>query len=137
MPNFVAQKKPSMGFFKVSKIYSVVTGTCPVCHTGKMYEISNAYKFSTTLKMHKRCAHCNTKFKIEPSFFYGAMYVSYPVGIIFASITFVISFYFIELGRLTSFIVIALILLILLPVILRLSRNIWINFFFKFDVEKV
>jgi uncharacterized protein (DUF983 family) len=137
MLNFVAQKKPFMGFFKGTKIYSIVTGKCPVCHTGKMYETSNAYKLSTTLKMHERCAHCNTKFKIEPSFFYGAMYVSYPVGIIFAGIAFAISFYFLEFGRLTSFIAITMILLILLPVILRLSRNIWINFFFKFDAEKV
>lgn len=130
MLNFVAQKKPFMGFFKGSKIYSIVTGKCPVCHTGNMYQTPNAYKLSATLKMHERCAHCNTKFKLEPSFFYGAMYVSYPVGIIFAGIAFFISFYFFELGRLASFIVIAVILLILLPVILRVSRNIWINFFF-------
>jgi uncharacterized protein (DUF983 family) len=136
MLNFGPQKKSFMAFFKGTKIYSIVTGKCPVCHTGKMYEIANSYKLSTTLKMHERCAHCNTKFKIEPSFFYGAMYVSYPVGIIFAAIAFVISYYLIELGRLKSFIVIALFLLILLPVILRLSRNIWINFFFKFDAEK-
>lgn len=137
MLNFVAQKKPFMVFFKGSKIYSIVTGKCPVCHTGKMYQTPNAYKISETLKMHERCAHCNTKFKIEPSFFYGAMYVSYPVGIIFAGIAFVIFFYFFELERLTSFIAMAIIMLFLLPVILRLSRNIWINFFFRFDAEKV
>ena len=137
MLNFVAQKKPFMGFFKGSKIYSIVTGKCPVCHTGNMYQTANTYKLSSTLKMHERCTHCNTKFKIEPSFFYGAMYVSYPVGIILAGIAFIISFYFFELGRLASFILIAVILLILLPVILRVSRNIWINFFFKFDAEKV
>ena len=137
MLNFVTQKKPFMGFFKGSKIYSIVTGKCPVCHAGKMYQTPNAYKISETLKMHERCAHCKTKFKIEPSFFYGAMYVSYPVGIIFAGIAFVIFFYFLELERLTSFIAMALIMLFLLPVILRLSRNIWINFFFRFDAEKV
>jgi len=126
-----------MGFFKGSKIYSIVTGTCPVCHTGKMYQTPNAYRLSSTLKMHERCAHCNTKFKIEPSFFYGAMYVSYPVGIFFAGVAFVISYYFLEFGRFTSFLIIAIILMILLPVIVRVSRNIWINFFFKFDAEKV
>ena len=137
MLNFGPQKKLLMGFLKGSKVYSIVTGKCPVCHTGKMYQNPNAYKLSSTLKMHERCTHCKTKFKIEPSFFYGAMYVSYPVGIIFAGIAFVIFFYFLEFGRLTSFIAIAVILLILLPVIVRVSRNIWINFFFKFDAEKV
>lgn len=40
--------------------------------------------------MHERCKHCNTKYKIEPSFFYGAMYVSDPVGLTFAGIVFVL-----------------------------------------------
>ena len=133
---FTAQKKPFMGFLKGAKIYSIVTGSCPVCHIGKMYQNSNAYNFSETLKMNERCAHCDTKFKIEPSFFYGAMYVSYPVGIIFAAIAFAISFFILDLGRLTSFIIIAVLMLFLLPVILRLARNIWINFFFKFDKKK-
>ncbi len=134
---FGPQKKSFMGFFKGSKIYSIVTSKCPVCHTGKMYETSNAYKLSSTLKMHERCPHCITKFKIEPSFFFGAMYVSYPVGIIFAGIAFVISYYLFGFGRLLSFVTIVMILVMLLPIILRVSRNIWINLFFKFDAEKV
>jgi len=134
---FGPQKKSFMGFFKGFKIYSVVTGKCPVCHTGKMYQTPNAYKLSSTLKMHDRCTHCNTKFKIEPSFFFGAMYVSYPVGIIFAGIAFVISYYLFGFGRLMSFVTIVMILVMLLPIILRVSRNIWINLFFKFDAEKV
>ena len=125
-----------MGLLKGSKIYSIFTGTCPVCHTGKMYKNPNAYKFSETLEMHERCSHCNTKFKIEPSFFYGAMYVSYPVGLIFAGISFVITFFLLDLGRLVAFGVIAVLMVVLLPIILRLSRNIWINFFFKFDKSK-
>lgn len=126
-----------MGLLKGSKFYSIFTGTCPVCHTGKMYRSSNAYNISETLKMHERCPHCDTKFKIEPSFFYGAMYVSYPVGIIFAGISFVITYFILDLGRLITFGVIAIIMVLLLPVILRLSRNIWINFFFKYDQNKV
>ena len=137
MLNFTTQKKPFMGFLKGTKIYSIITGKCPVCQTGKMYQHPNAYKFSETLKMYERCPHCNTKFKIEPSFFYGAMYVSYPVGIIFAGIAFAIAFFLIDMGRLYSFIAISILMLLLLPIILRLSRNIWINFFFTFDKEKV
>jgi len=126
-----------MGFLKGTKIYSILTGRCPVCHTGKMYRSSNAYIVSETLKMNERCSHCDTKFKIEPSFFYGAMYVSYPVGIIFAGIAFVISYFVLDLGRLVSLIAISVLMFLLLPVILRLSRNIWINFFFKFDRKKL
>jgi uncharacterized protein (DUF983 family) len=121
---------------KGSKLYSIFKGKCPVCHSGDMYIKKNPYLLSETLKMHERCPHCNTKFKIEPSFFYGAMYVSYGVGIAFAVAAFIISYFFLNLGRLSSFLVITGTLVFFLPVILRLSRNIWINFFFKYDPEK-
>jgi len=122
---------------KGTKIYSVFTSTCPVCQTGKMYLTPNPYNLSQTLKMPERCSHCNTKFKIEPSFFYGAMYVSYGVGIAFAVAAFVISFFLLKLDRLATFLVITGTLVFFLPIILRVSRNIWINLFFKFDKSKV
>ncbi|MBT8263681.1 MAG: DUF983 domain-containing protein [Bacteroidia bacterium] len=121
---------------KGTKLYSIFKGKCPVCHNGDLYKNKNPYLLSETLKMHERCSHCDTKFKIEPSFFYGAMYVSYGVGIAFAVAAFIISFFLLNLGRLNSFLVITGTLVFFLPVILRLSRNIWINFFFKFDPEK-
>ena len=122
---------------KGTKLYSIFTGKCPVCHSGKMYKSSNAYKFSETLLMNERCPHCDIKFKIEPSFFYGAMYVSYAVGIIFAAIPFAISYFILKLSRLNIFLSIVGTLILLLPIIVRLSRNIWINLFLKFDKSKV
>ncbi len=121
---------------KGKKIYSILNGKCPVCHEGDLYKTKNPYILSDTLKMHEKCPHCHTKFKIEPSFFYGAMYVSYAVGVAFAVAAFIISYFFLNLGRLSSFFVITGTLIVFLPIILRLSRNIWINFFFKYDPEK-
>jgi len=118
-----------------SKIYSITTSTCPVCHIGKMYKNSNPYIVSETLKMHERCLNCDTKFKIEPSFFYGAMYVSYAVGVAIAVAIFIISYFFIGLDRNYTFIAIVSTLVVLLPIITRISRNIWINLFFKYDVK--
>jgi len=118
------------------KLYSIFTGKCPVCHTGKMYSSSNLYNPSETLKMNERCPHCDTKFKIEPSFFYGSMYVSYPIGILFGAVAFLITFLVLKLSLLGMFLAIVVTLIICLPIILRLSRNVWINFFFKYDKEK-
>lgn len=124
-------------FKKGNKLYSILTGVCPKCHSESMYINKNPYKFSETLKMHEHCSNCNTKYKIEPSFFYGAMYVSYAVGIAFAVAAFIISFVFFGAGRNTTFISIIATLIVFLPVILRLSRNIWINIFMKFDKSLV
>lgn len=118
---------------KGTKLYSILTGSCPVCHSESMYESKNLYAPNKTLAMNERCSSCNTKYKIEPSFFYGAMYVSYGVGIAFAVATFIISYVFLGLDRMKTFISIVAVLFVLLPVILRLSRNIWINFFFKYN----
>jgi len=136
MLNFALLKKPIMKFLKGSKLYSIFTGTCPVCHKGEMYVERNPYKFSKALKMHERCSHCNTKFKIEPSFFYGAMYVSYAVGVAIAVATFIIAYFFIGLDRNYTFLAIIGTLIVMLPLILRVSRNIWINFFMKYDKSK-
>ena len=133
---FVVLKKPTMQLLKGSKLYSIFTGTCPVCHKGKMYMDRNPYKFSQTLKMHDRCSHCGTKFKIEPSFFYGAMYVSYAVGVAISVAIFIIAYFFIGLDRNYTFLAIIGVLAVLLPIIVRVSRNIWINFFMKYDKNK-
>ena len=122
---------------KGNKIYSIFTGKCPVCHSGDMYKYKKAYSISQSLKMHEHCSHCKTKFKIEPSFFYGAMYVSYAVGIAVAVGAFTIAYGIIGLGLKASFVAIVTTLIVLSPLITRVSRNIWINFFFSFDKSKV
>ncbi len=118
-------------------MYSILTGNCPRCQEESMYEKSNPYALSKIFSMNERCSHCGLKYKIEPSFFYGAMYVSYGVGIAFAVAAFVISFLFIGTTLLTTFISIVGTLIVFMPIIVRLSRNIWINFFVKYDPNAV
>jgi hypothetical protein len=72
---------------------------------------------------------------MEPSFFYGAMYVSYGLSIAFGVAAFIISNVFIGLGLIDSFIAIVITLILTYPLILRLSRNIWINLFIHFDKD--
>ena len=98
-----------------------------------MYVYRNPYLLSGTLQMYPRCTHCGTKYKIEPSFFYGAMYVSYAVGVALAIGTFIITRVFIGTGLKTAFISIVAILILCMPLIMRLSRNIWINLFISYD----
>ena len=133
MLNFAALKKLIMKLIKGTKLYSIFTGTCPVCHKGDMYIDNNPYNITKIMKMHDHCNYCGKKFKIEPSFFFGAMYVSYGVGIAIAVAAFIIAYFFIGLDRNYTFLVIILTLVILFPYILRISRNIWINVFVDYD----
>lgn len=114
------------------KIYSILTGTCPICHEESMYKKNNPYKLKHIHDMYERCSNCGTKYKIEPSFFYGAMYVSYGLGVSVSVATFIITYVFLNLEVLTAFISIVGVLILLMPILMRFSRNIWINFFFSY-----
>jgi uncharacterized protein (DUF983 family) len=118
---------------KGTKLYSILKGTCPKCHEESMYVNSNPYNVSEVVKMHEQCSNCHTKYSIEPSFFYGSMYVSYGVGIGFAVAAFVISYLFLETSLMTAFIAIIGTLVVFAPYIMRVSRNIWINLFMSYD----
>ncbi|MDO6473168.1 DUF983 domain-containing protein [Maribacter sp. 1_MG-2023] len=120
---------------KGNKLYSILTGSCPRCHEESMYLDKNPYHMTKIFKMHEKCSHCDLKYKIEPSFFYGAMYVSYGVGIAFAVAAFVIANLFLGASLIEAFIAIIITLIVFMPVIMRVSRNIWINIFIKYDAK--
>ncbi len=125
-----------MKFLKGTSIYSILTGSCPVCQNESMYKNTSIFAIKDVLGMNERCSHCNTKYSMEPSFFYGAMYVSYGVGIAFGVAAFVISHLFLKLNLLISYFIIVATIVVFLPIILRLSRNIWINLFMSYDRSK-
>ena len=120
-------------FNKGSKLYGIITGVCPKCHEETMYKNKNPYALTEIFSMHDNCSNCGTKYKMEPSFFYGSMYVSYGVGIAFAVAAFVISYLFLSSSLNTAMIAIVVSLIVFYPVIIRLSRNIWINIFMNYD----
>ncbi len=122
-----------MHFLKGSKSYSILTGTCPVCQEESMYKDPNPYKLQNIFKMHAKCSNCGTKYKMEPSFFFGAMYVSYALGVAVSVATFIIAHLFFGSGLVSTFLAITLTLIVLMPYIIRLSRNIWINMFLSYD----
>jgi hypothetical protein len=71
---------------------------------------------------------------VEPSYYFGAMYVNYGITVALSVITFLIASVIFKAELLQSFAVI-IALLVLRPVNLRLSRIIWINMFVEFERE--
>lgn len=118
---------------KGSKLNSIVTGSCPKCQNESMYLDKNPFHVASVLKMHEKCSHCGLKYQIEPSFFYGAMYVSYGLNVAVGIATFMVSYLIFNSSLKMSFIAIIIILTILFPIILRVSRNIYINIFVSYD----
>ncbi|MDI1257241.1 MAG: DUF983 domain-containing protein [Flavobacterium sp.] len=117
---------------KGSKLYSILTGTCPKCQNESMYVDQNLLHISKCIKMKEHCSHCGLKYQLEPSFFYGAMYVSYGLNVAIGIITFIISFLISENIK-TAFIAIIAAILLLFPIVMRLSRSIYINIFVAYE----
>lgn len=101
---------------------------------------SNPYVFKTVGQMHNECPACKEDFKREPGFYFGAAYVSYAltiaiwVAVLVALYTFS-SMGFYEFGFLshpTIFLASGITtLIIMLPIIYRVSRSIWLALFVK------
>ena len=137
--NFDILRKEKLNFLQMlkkgSKLYSILTGTCPKCQNESMYLDKNPLHLSKVLKMHENCSHCGLKYQIEPSFFYGAMYVSYGLNVAVGIAAFIISYVFFKSNLKIAFIGIITSLIVLFPLILRLSRNIYINMFVSYDAK--
>ena len=121
---------------KGSKLNSILTGSCPRCQNESMYSEKNPLILTKILKMNENCSHCGLKYQIEPSFFYGAMYVSYALNVALSVAVFVISFLFLNLNLKTTFVAIILINILLFPFVLRWARNIYINIFISYEPRK-
>lgn len=123
-------------FKKGSKLYSIFSNKCPRCHEGNFFKTTNHYKLKDTFKMHDTCPNCHLKYMIEPSFFYGAMYVTYTLTVAIAVLVFAVD-YLIGLDFIENLICLTIVLALLTPISLRISRLIYINIFIHFDKSKI
>ncbi len=120
---------------KGNKLYSIFKGTCPRCHEEPMYVNSNPYKIFEIFDMDEKCSNCGKKYKIEPYFFYVSGYVTFAVSLIFAALAFGMSYGIFSLSLNSTAAIIIATLLGLSPIIMRLSRNIWLNIFIHYDAS--
>ena len=117
---------------KGTKFYSILFNKCPKCHEGDFMEEKNILKLHKAFQMHSNCSNCNFKYTMEPSFFYGAMYINYTLTVGLSILTFLIATLLFDLSLLESFIPIVVVLILTAPITIRLSRIIWINLFVSY-----
>lgn len=77
--------------------------------------------------MPDRCPNCGQDFIIEPGFYLGALWVSYPIVIALELIFIAISLFVFKQTLTVSFIVASFMLLLLSPVLIRVSRSLFIH----------
>lgn len=123
---------------KPNYLLSVLDNRCPRCRTGKIFSSNNPYDLKNTVNMHKECPVCKQPTEIEVGFYYGTGYVSYALTVAFSVSTLVAWWILIGFSlhdnRFFIWMAVNSVLMILLqPVFMRLSRSLWLSWFVKYD----
>lgn len=118
----------------ITNLINILNNKCPNCHKGNVFK-HNLFRFNFSFpKMNDRCLNCNFKFEKEPGFFFGAMFVSYGIGVAEAITTYLIASLFFEKNfDLRIIPIIAVVIILLTRFNIKLSRMIWIYLFKNFS----
>jgi uncharacterized protein (DUF983 family) len=116
---------------KGTHLYSILHQKCPKCQEGDMFKYSTvSIKF---MEMNKTCPCCGFDFVQEPSFYFGAMYVSYAIQVaVFVGVYLALRITIDPASwvYMTSMVLGAV---VILPLNFRWSRVTWLNFFTSYD----
>src|SRR5690606_879191 len=123
---------------KPNLLLSVLQNRCPRCRRGKLFRESNPYRLRSFMKMNVQCPVCGQPTEPETGFYFGTGYVSYALSIALSVATFVAWWVLIGFSlddsRLFWWLGLNGILLVLMqPLLMRVSRSIWLAFFVYYD----
>lgn len=118
---------------KGSKLYGILHLKCPQCQNEKLFVHPFSYRFGRMTEMHSTCQSCGLKYEKEPGFFYGAMYVSYALTVALWVALAVVFYGFFSPSPWVFLAVGIASLFLLLPIIYRLSRAIWLAIFVRYE----
>lgn len=115
-----------------SALSSMVSMRCPKCREGKMFPERTLYS-GRFMKMNDRCSCCGQSFNPEPSYYFGAMFISYALNTAYFVTVWLALL--ITLDQITVTLMIGVIVTLvigLLPITFRLSRVLWIYIFIRY-----
>jgi|SRR5690606_9745732 len=113
---------------------------CPRCREGKLFKNPVSIKLKKNMEMPKTCEVCGQPTEMEVGFYYGTSYVSYALTVAISVATFVAWLVLVGISvddnRFLYWLFInAVLLIVIQPWLMRLSRSIWISFFVRYDKD--
>jgi uncharacterized protein (DUF983 family) len=122
---------------KPSLIGSILKLKCPNCRKGNLFTNKSIFPLKHMMDMPEKCPVCGQKYELEVGFYYGTGYVSYALSVglfifnlIWYWLIFGISY---KDGSIINYVITSTIIVLLLqPLLMRLSRAIYINFFVQY-----
>ena len=124
-------------FGKGSRIYSIAKMKCPKCQEGQFFS-HHPYDIKHAGDLLEHCPSCGMKYEKEPGFYYGAMYVSYALGVaLFVTCRTSFNLFFPWIGTAWQIGIIVGVTLVTAPYLYALSKIIWANLFFSYDKKAI
>lgn len=119
-------------------LIAVLTNKCPRCRQGFLYKEKNPYKLKSVVDMNEACPSCGQPTDIEVGFYYGTSYVSYALAVAVCVASFIawwvlIGFSFKDSRFFWWMGINAVLLIVIQPMLMRLSRTLWLSWFVKYD----
>ena len=116
---------------------SIFKLTCPKCREGELFQKRGLFRYKNVLEMPGKCPHCQQIYCIEPGFWIGALWASYPI-IVLIEVPFLLTAIYWQCNYVwLVFIAMLAAFILFFPLMLRLGRSIWIHLFvpYKKPVE--
>ena len=85
--------------------------------------------------MDDNCTVCGQDFVIEPGFYYGALWMSYPIVILIIIALTSFFYLYLDYSLLKFMLILSVVMMSLQPLIIRLGRAIWIRIFVKYQKQ--
>lgn len=123
-------KKKEIGFYS-----SILRLRCPKCRQETMFKKKGLFVFIKPLEMHENCSQCGQKYEIEPGFWLGALWTSYPIVVLIETPFIFYAISTPEISLVSMFALMIAIFLLLFPAITRLGRSIWAHIFIKYQAN--
>ena len=125
---------------KPGYLWSLFHHKCARCRSGDMFKVKSTYRLKDFMKMHDSCPVCNQPMELEVGFYYGTAYVSYALTVALSVASFVAWWVVIGMSvndnRFFWWLGSNIMLLIVLqPYLMRLSRAIWLSFFVRYNAN--
>jgi uncharacterized protein (DUF983 family) len=131
----MTKERKSRGYFS-----SALGCRCPRCREGKLFQHPVSINLKKNMLMNKNCPVCGQPTEIEVGFYYGTSYVSYVLSVTLSIAS--LAAWWVIIGLSTEdnrfFYWLgfnAVLLLLLQPWLMRLSRSFWISWFVKYDPD--
>jgi uncharacterized protein (DUF983 family) len=119
-------------------LISLLTEKCPKCRRGNIFVQKSIFPLNTCLQVNEYCEHCNQKIKVENNYGQGMNFVFIVIVFILTAIIYGLTlglsfkdnsiFYYLGLSIILS--------LLLQPLLMRLSRVLFLYLVIPFDKAK-